>query len=413
MAMTTTVAARATSVSSKFSLTRACARNELSGYDQQERRNCLSSGLGPSTFRVKKQLLGDGSALCQLQHGEKRQRRGLGKIEMTLIDNRPAILGPSLGKTMTKTLAYELVQGTMARRWTDTMDKTQPDTPTAVLVHGILGARKSWASFARRLAVEFPTWQFLMVDLRCHGESTFLSKQGPHSVLSAARDVLQLVGELKLTPRLLIGHSFGGKVVMSMVDQAVKPLARPVRVWVLDATPGRVYTGGHDADHPEELIAALQEMPAVVPSRKAVADALARKGFSDKIAEWMVTNLRPVKGTTGFYWVFDLEGVSDMYRSYTETNLWPLVEGVPEGVHIDFLRAERSLHTWYHADVERIRTAERIASREGAGVKMHLLEECGHWVHTDNPDGLFRILTSSDSFATPTFATPRIPLILP
>ncbi|CAM6127231.1 unnamed protein product [Calypogeia fissa] len=388
MAMTTTVAARATSVSSKFSLTRACARNELSGYDQQERRNCLSSRLGPSTFRVKKQLLGDVSELCQLQHGEKRQRRGVGKIEMTLIDNRPAILGPRLGKTMTKTLAYELVQGAMARRWTDTMDKTQPDTPTAVLVHGILGARKSW-------------------------ESTFLSKQGPHSVQSAARDVLQLVGELKLTPRLLIGHSFGGKVVMSMVDQAVKPLARPVRVWVLDATPGKVYAGGHDEDHPEELIAALQEMPAVVPSRKAVADALARKGFSDKIAEWMVTNLRPVKGTTGFYWVFDLEGVSDMYRSYTETNLWPLVEGVPEGVHIDFLRAERSLHTWYHADVERIRTAERIASREGAGVKMHLLEECGHWVHTDNPDGLFRILTSSDSFATPTFATPRIPLILP
>lgn len=32
-----------------------------------------------------------------------------------------------------------------------------------------------------------------MVDLRCHGDSTFLSKQGPHSVQSAARDVLQLV----------------------------------------------------------------------------------------------------------------------------------------------------------------------------------------------------------------------------
>ncbi|CAM6100859.1 unnamed protein product [Calypogeia fissa] len=305
-----------------------------------------------------------------------------------------------------------LPKNDQARTWTDAMDKTQPDIPTAVLVHGILGARKSWASFARRLALEFPTWQFLMVDLRCHGESTFLSKQGPHSVVSAANDVLQLVGELKLTPRLLIGHSFGGKVVMSMVDQAVKPLARPVRVWVLDAMPGKVYAGGVDADHPEEILAALQEMPAVVPSRKVVVDALARKGFSDKIAQWMITNLRPVKGSSpGFHWMFDLAGVSDMYRSYTETNLWPLVEGVPEGVHIDFLRAERSLHTWYHADIERIRAAERTASREGAGVKLHLLEECGHWVHTDNPDGLFRILTSSDSLATPIITYPRLPLI--
>jgi pimeloyl-ACP methyl ester carboxylesterase len=48
-------------------------------------------------------------------------------------------------------------------------------------------------------------------------------------VASAARDVLQLMGQLKLTPRVLIGHSFGGKVALSMVDQAAKPLARPVR----------------------------------------------------------------------------------------------------------------------------------------------------------------------------------------
>jgi pimeloyl-ACP methyl ester carboxylesterase len=42
--------------------------------------------------------------------------------------------------------------------------------------------------------------------------------------------VLAKMGQLKLTPRVLIGHSFGGKVALSMVDQAAKPLARPVRV---------------------------------------------------------------------------------------------------------------------------------------------------------------------------------------
>jgi hypothetical protein len=33
---------------------------------------------------------------------------------------------------------------------------------------------------------------------------------------------------------------------------------------VQDATPGKVYAGGNDADHPEHLIRALQDMPAVV-----------------------------------------------------------------------------------------------------------------------------------------------------
>lgn len=182
---------------------------------------------------------------------------------------------------------------------------------------------------------------------------------------------------------------------MSMVDQAAKPLARPIRVWVLDATPGKVRSGGDGEDHPGELIATLRKMPASLPSRRSLIDALSHQGFSASVAQWMTTNLKAAKaeGRSGYEWVFDLEGIADMYKSYEDTNLWSLVDNVPEGVHIDFLRAERSLHRWAHEDVQRIHMAEQIASTEGAGVQMHVLEDAGHWVHTDNPDGLFRLLT--------------------
>ncbi len=40
-----------------------------------------------------------------------------------------------------------------------------------------------------------------------------------NGVESAAADVLDLLRHLKLFPEVLIGHSFGGKVVMSMADQ--------------------------------------------------------------------------------------------------------------------------------------------------------------------------------------------------
>jgi pimeloyl-ACP methyl ester carboxylesterase len=186
-------------------------------------------------------------------------------------------------------------------------------------------------------------------------------------------------------------------VAMSMVDQAAKPLARPVRVWVLDATPGKVRSGGDGEDHPGELIATLRQMPSLLPSRRALIEALSHKGFSAGVAQWMTTNLKATTGeghggSPGFKWVFDLEGIADMYKSYEDTNLWSLVDDVPEGVHINFLRAERSLHRWAHEDVQRIHIAEQIASCEGAGVQMHVLEDAGHWVHTDNPDGLFRLL---------------------
>ncbi|KAL3682608.1 hypothetical protein R1sor_000630 [Riccia sorocarpa] len=328
----------------------------------------------------------------QIQRSTRRSESS--SIRMTLTEERSTLTQQAPGKGVSKALAYELVQGALVR-WREVKDKSNPETPTAVLVHGILGGRRNFASFARRLAQEFPNWQFLLVDLRGHGESTSLQKRGPHTVEAAARDVLQLVAQLRLVPRILIGHSFGGKVVMSMADQAKKPLARPVRVWVLDATPGKVRAGGDDEDHPAELIEALRQFPPLVPSRRTVVDTLASKGFSPTIAQWMTTNLRPAENSDGFSWVFDLDVIADMYKSYENTNLWPMVEGVPVGVHIDFLRAERSLHRWHRDDVQRIRLAERIASREGAGVQMHVLEDAGHWVHADNPDGLFRILAPS------------------
>ncbi|GMH31246.1 hypothetical protein Nepgr_033089 [Nepenthes gracilis] len=315
---------------------------------------------------------------------------------MTLVDERLARVS-DLGR-QSGVLAYELVQGALVR-WSSLMDKSVRDPPTAVLVHGILGCQKNWRTFARRLAQNFPTWQFLLVDLRCHGESAASKKRPPHTVAAAALDVLKLVAQLRIIPRVLVGHSFGGKVVLSMVEQAAKPLPRPVRVWVLDATPGKARPGLHSKDHPLELIATLKKLPKEVASKRAVIDVLRQQGFSKDVAQWVVTNLRRIchPGASSSYlsWVFDLNGIAEMYRSYEETNLWKIVEDVPRGVHVNFLKAERSLHRWALEDIQRIHAAEELAADVGAGVQMHVLEDAGHWVHADNPDGLFRILASS------------------
>ncbi|CAJ1926983.1 unnamed protein product [Sphenostylis stenocarpa] len=317
-------------------------------------------------------------------------------ISMALVGNTVGQKGEVV--TSSSILAYDLIQGALVR-WSSVMDRSLPDPPTAVFLHGILGCRKNWGTFARRLAQEFPTWQFLLVDLRCHGDSASIKKRGPHTVASAAIDVLKLVRDLRITPRVLVGHSFGGKVVLSMVDQAAKPLARPVRAWVLDATPGKVRAGGDGEDHPAELISFLSTLPKEVSTKRDVVRALIQQGFSNDVAQWVVTNLRPSSSpgsqSSSFSWVFDLRGIAEMYQSYEETNLWKIVEDVPRGVHMNFLKAERSLHRWALEDLRRIHAAEELAAEEGGGVEMHVLEDAGHWVHADNPDGLFRILSSS------------------
>ncbi|XP_024022886.1 abhydrolase domain-containing protein C22H12.03 [Morus notabilis] len=346
--------------------------------------------------RVSLPFLSDACRGSWLARGRSRRMDKDHIVRMALVDERLART-----KDVAKPpeiLAYDLVQGALVR-WSSVADRSLPDPPTAVFLHGILGSRKNWGTFAQRLAQEFPTWQFLLVDLRCHGDSASMTKRGPHTVASTALDVLKLVRQLRITPRVLVGHSFGGKVVLSMVEQAAKPLARPVRVWVLDATPGKVRPGGDGEDHPAELISFLSKLPKEVSSKRHIINALLQEGFSKDVAQWVVTNLRPTttssSSSLSFSWVFDLKGISEMYQSYEETNLWKVVEDVPRGVHVNFLKAERSLHRWALEDLQRIYAAEELAAEEGGGVEMHVLEDAGHWVHADNPDGLFRILSSS------------------
>ncbi|KAG2422981.1 hypothetical protein HXX76_015652 [Chlamydomonas incerta] len=328
-------------------------------------------------------------------------------------------------------VAYELVQGSQAY-WDGPTSGASTAPPTAVLVHGILGHRGNLRSFADLLVQRNPSWQVLLVDLRCHGESASLEGRpaGPHSVASAASDILALLRQLKLFPRVLIGHSFGGKVVMSMVAQFPAKLPRPVQVWVLDCLPGEVRPAAGSTltrsagDDPERLIALLRSIPTPVVSRQAVVDTVLRAGFTMPIARWVVTNLRRVSalpagdaaannnggpaaaaaaahsGSNGggytYYggngaegggvnWTFDLDGVAELYRSYLDTQLWDIIERPPQGLQLDFVKAERSAYSWRGAE-DTIR---------GSGHNVHLLPNSGHWVSTDNPDGLYELLAAS------------------
>lgn len=250
-------------------------------------------------------------------------------------------------------------------------------------------------SFARRLVDGFPAWQVVLVDLRCHGESAPLSRQmqGPHSVNTAAGDVLRLLSSLKLFPEILIGHSFGGKVVMSMAHQfgaSIRRLPRPVRVWALDSLPGEIRSGEMGStDRPADLITTLMRTPLPISSKDDLISRLEGAGFSSPVAAWAASNLSPLdpmNKSRGLIWSFDLDGIAQMYKSYESTDLWQLLAKPAEGIKLSFVKAERSTFRWGGGDEDRIKAL---------GHAVHLLPNSGHWVHTDNPDGLFDILAPS------------------
>jgi pimeloyl-ACP methyl ester carboxylesterase len=255
----------------------------------------------------------------------------------------------------------------------------------ALLIHGILGWHGNWKSFARRLIEAHPAWQVVLADLRGHGGSP--AGAGPHTVEACAEDLLALGRQLGLEPELICGHSFGGKVALSYAARAA---GRGVRqVWVLDAPPGPRTRAKSDPmeQSAADVIVALRQVPLPVKSRKELIDRLLALGLSRPIALWMTTNLSG--GAEGLRWKFDLDAVEQMLASYLAADLWPVLEAPAAGMRIDLVRAERSAG-WSEADLERL---ARLGS--GGQVRLHVLPDSGHWVHVDNPEGLFRLLAPS------------------
>jgi len=288
--------------------------------------------------------------------------------------------------------SYEVVKGALAE-YSDVRGALQ--VPTAVLVHGILGSGRNLRSFAQRLARAFPAWQFILVDLRCHGASVDVASasgaERENSVDSAARDVLGLLKDLQLFPNVLIGHSFGGKVILSMVSQfaastATSALPRPVHAWILDTVPGEVRVDPACDVHPGRLIDRLRAFPLPLHSPNYLVEQLRSEGLSFDIAAWVASNLRLHSSGRGYDWIFDLEGISEMYASYERTHMWRVIEAPPQGLRLDFVKAERSSFRWAGPDSHRL-------AKHGVGV--HVLKDAGHWVHTDNPQGLVEMMTPS------------------
>lgn len=79
-------------------------------------------------------------------------------------------------------------------------------------------------------------------------------------------------------------------------------------------------------------------------------------------------------------WALDLNGIADMYESYETANLWSFITSTPEGLRVSFVKAEHSTFRWAGPE-------QAVISSHGHAV--HTLHKSGHWVHADNPDGMF------------------------
>lgn len=243
---------------------------------------------------------------------------------------------------------------------------------TAVILHGILGSKNNWRSFAQKLVDAAPGWRVVALDLRNHGESH--GQSPPHTVEACADDVQATVPSFDV----VIGHSFGGKIALELARRAPAGLAQ---AWILDCPPGPRALLGSDI---EKVLEAVKTVHMPLESRRDLVESLRVRGLSEPLAQWMTTNLRYVDGA-GFTWRFDLKAIPEMIASFGALDLWSVLEreGGPRVVIVRGGRSDR----FAVADLARL----ALAAANGT-VVAHVLPTAGHWLHTDDANGLLELM---------------------
>ncbi len=229
---------------------------------------------------------------------------------------------------------------------------------TLLILHGLLGSGRNWASIAKRLAGRF---KVITLDLRNHGGSPWADVM---SYPAMAADVRAYIERHALGPVTVIGHSMGGKTAMRLALDAPSLVERLV---VVDIAPVNY-------DHSTgEYVEALRRLDLVgTTSRNQVDERLAADVPEAAIRAFLLQNL--VRGEDGFSWRANLDALSAAM---------PELMAFPTGEH-DSYRGPTLLLAG--ASSNYVQPAHRpLIEALFAKADIRKIADAGHWVHAEQP----------------------------
>ena len=253
-----------------------------------------------------------------------------------------------------------------------------------LFTHGIYGMGRNWNAVARKVVASQPGLGAVMVDLRQHGAST--GHEGPHTVEAAARDVEQLIQSLNSPVSAVVGHSFGGKVMLMLTR--LMGLQAPADVWIIDSTPA---ARKQPAGSAWEMLGFLRESSGYFRTRAMAVTELALRGVDEGTAQWMSSNLE--RSSDGTYtWKIDFDDMEELLHSFFATDLWDVVDSPPGQTVLHFVKASQSSAL---DDDAHMRLRQAVAKSNGR-VRLHEVKG-GHWLNADNPDALVDLMVKEQT----------------
>ncbi|QTF09354.1 esterase [Brenneria izadpanahii] len=240
-------------------------------------------------------------------------------------------------------------------------DARQPDGKLpVVLIHGLFGNLDNLGVLGRDLQNQRDV---LQLDLRNHG----LSPRSPQMTYPAmAQDVLELLDALNIERAIVIGHSMGGKVAMSLSSLIPQRLAKLV---VMDIAPVAYRTRGHD-----DVFTALRAVSDAGLASRTQAAALMRQYLKEEgVIQFLLKSFQQGE------WRFNVPALWDQYENIIGWQDVPAWQGP-----VLFIRGENSP---YLDDIYR----EAIL-RQFPMARAYVVSGAGHWVHAEKPEAVLRAI---------------------
>merc|ERR1719330_1084415 len=261
-------------------------------------------------------------------------------------------------------------------------------------MHGILGSKANWNTPSRKLLQEIGPkgWQILQLDHRAHGQSP--AGEPPHDLAACASDVLETLAatgvDIARDELVVCGHSFGGKVALTVLQRLLEERAHVRATWLFDSVPGTPAQRSAEEDIREQSSGFVLGVVESVARQGTFADRAAplreleARGLSKPAALWIGQSIRNVPG--GVELSYCVSTVRAMYDAYLSTCMWHVLESGRANVGV--VVAGRNTKAWGAENLERLQ-----ASR----ASVVTLEAAGHNVHVDDLPGLLAAILPSFS----------------
>lgn len=233
-----------------------------------------------------------------------------------------------------------------------------------VILHGLFGSSDNWQSQAKKLAEFYTVYS---VDLRNHGHSFW---SPAHTYALMAEDVYNLIEELNLKKIILLGHSMGAKVAMTLAQQHPSLLDKLILVDMgIKEYPM----------HHQHILAGIHGLNlAAYKSRSEAEIDLEKHVEKQGVRQFLLKNL---------YWKSKGELAWRMNVNVLEKNMGEILRPLPNQVVLTnslFIRGELSNYILDEdiPEIENIFPDSEFETILGAG----------HWVHAEAQEEFIHVV---------------------